>query len=136
MPTSAHSPAIRSYPQAFRKVVVPIWYRNPERPEARTPGLPAAVVGPGATPAPKTRQRASLAPMLADLRGLWGGRDRLLRVAEVAEHLGVCNATVYRLCDSGELPHVWIVNSIRIRPADLQAFLDRRAGGGERGQGP
>ena len=62
---------------------------------------------------------------MADLRVLWGGRDRLLRVAEVAEHLGVCNATVYRLCESGELPHVWIVNSIRIRPEDLKVFLDR-----------
>jgi hypothetical protein len=51
----------------------------------------------------------------------------------VPEHRGVCNATVYRLCDSGELPHVWIVNSIRIRPADLQAFLDRQAVGREPG---
>jgi helix-turn-helix protein len=39
----------------------------------------------------------------------------------------VCNATVYRLCDSGELPHVWIVNSIRIRPADLEAFLQQQS---------
>jgi excisionase family DNA binding protein len=45
-------------------------------------------------------------------------------VAEVAEHLGVCNATVYRLCERGELRHVWIVNSIRIRPDDLREFLD------------
>src|SRR5690242_12772422 len=41
--------------------------------------------------------RASVAPTLADLRVCWGGRDRLLRVAEVADHLGLCNATVYRL---------------------------------------
>jgi len=45
----------------------------------------------------------------------------LLRVAEVAEQLGICAATVYRLCERGELPHVRIVNSIRIRPADLEA---------------
>jgi excisionase family DNA binding protein len=70
-----------------------------------------------------------VAPTLADLRVLWGGRDRLLMVAEVAEYLGVCNATVYRLCDRGQLPHVWIVNSIRIRPADLQAFLDCQTSG-------
>jgi len=72
------------------------------------------------------RQRPSVAPTLADLRVLWGGRDRLLKLAEVAEHLGVCNATVYRLCDSGELPHVWIVNSIRIRPRDLEDFIRQR----------
>jgi excisionase family DNA binding protein len=71
---------------------------------------------------------ASVAPTLGDLRVLWGGRDRLLRVAEVAEHLGVCNATVYRLCESGELPQVRIVNSIRIRPADLTIFVALRSG--------
>jgi len=53
----------------------------------------------------------------------WGGRYRLLRVKEVAEELGVCNATVYRLVESGELPHVRIVNSIRIRPDDLNTFM-------------
>jgi excisionase family DNA binding protein len=67
-----------------------------------------------------------VAPTPADLQVLWGGRDRLLKVAEVAEHLGVCNATVYRLCDTGELPHVWIVNSIRVRPRDLEEFIASR----------
>jgi len=64
-----------------------------------------------------------VAPTLADLRVLWGGRDRLLKVAEVAEQLAVCSATVYGLCDSGKLPYVWIANSIRIRPADLEALI-------------
>ena len=49
--------------------------------------------------------------------------------ADVAESLGVCSATVYRLCESGELPHVRIVNSIRVRSEDLRAFLDRGAAG-------
>ena len=57
----------------------------------------------------------------------WGGRNRLLRVREVAEQLGVCNATVYRLVEAGELPHVRIVNSIRIRPHDLKTLLERKA---------
>jgi excisionase family DNA binding protein len=61
---------------------------------------------------------------LADLQLLWGGRDRLLRVAEVAEHLGVCAATVYRLCESGQLPPVRSINSIRVRPKDLAAFVE------------
>jgi excisionase family DNA binding protein len=55
--------------------------------------------------------------------GLHGGRSRLLRVAEVAEQLGVCAATLYRLCEGGELPHVRIVNSMRIRPEDLKDFI-------------
>jgi hypothetical protein len=32
------------------------------------------------------------------LVALYGGRDRMLRVADVAEKLGICAATVYRLC--------------------------------------
>jgi excisionase family DNA binding protein len=44
-------------------------------------------------------------------------------VGEVAEQLGVCAATVYRLCERGELQHLRIVNSIRVRPDDLTAFL-------------
>jgi excisionase family DNA binding protein len=62
---------------------------------------------------------------------LYGGRGRLLLVGEVAEQLGVCAATVYRLCERGELPHVRIVNSIRIRPDDLRALLERQGGRGE-----
>jgi excisionase family DNA binding protein len=61
------------------------------------------------------------------LVALHGARDRLLRVADVAERLGVCAATVYRLCERGELPHVRIVNSIRIRRADLDAFAGAHA---------
>jgi excisionase family DNA binding protein len=67
-----------------------------------------------------------VAPTLADLRVLWGGRDRLLRVAEVAEHLGVSNTTIYGLCERGELPYVWVVTSMRIRPRDLEEFLASR----------
>jgi excisionase family DNA binding protein len=45
--------------------------------------------------------------------------ERLLTVKEVAKRLQVCNATVYKLCEKGELAHVRILNSIRITPADL-----------------
>jgi excisionase family DNA binding protein len=61
--------------------------------------------------------------MLADLGVQYGGRGRLLRVVEVADQLGVSNATVYDLCASGELPHVRIVDSIRVRPNDLATFV-------------
>jgi len=61
------------------------------------------------------------------LVALHGGRERLLRVPDVAERLGVCAATVYRLCERGELPHIRIVNSIRVRGADLEAFAGAHA---------
>jgi excisionase family DNA binding protein len=87
-------------------------------------GAQAAPEGAGGRGAAETRPRPSMAPTLADLCVLYGGRDRLLRVAEVAEHLGVCAATVYRLCERGELCHVRIVNSIRVRPRDLAVFVE------------
>jgi excisionase family DNA binding protein len=53
----------------------------------------------------------------------WGGKYRLLRVKEAAEQLAVPAWRVYQLCEDGELPHVRITNSIRIRPDDLQEFI-------------
>ena len=55
----------------------------------------------------------SRTPTTSDLWALHGGRDRLLTVKEVAEHLHVGTWAVYRLCETGELPHVRMVNSIR-----------------------
>jgi len=80
---------------------------------------------------PRTPPRAATAataPTTADLVALHGGRSRLVRVADVAEQLGVCEATVYRLCESGDLPHIRIVNSIRVRPADLVDFISAGPG--------
>jgi excisionase family DNA binding protein len=47
----------------------------------------------------------------------------LLTVRQVAERLGVCTATVYRLCDKGQLPHVRVLHAIRVAPADLAGFI-------------
>jgi excisionase family DNA binding protein len=77
--------------------------------------------------APGTAPKVATTPTTADLVALHGGRDQLLSVADVAERLGVCAATVYRLCELGELPHVRIVNSIRLRRQDLDAFVARSA---------
>ena len=77
-----------------------------------------------ASDTPGTVQPAATNPTVPDLIALRGGRDRLLSVGEVAAELGVCAATVYRLCERGELPHVRIINSIRIRPRNLATFMD------------
>ncbi len=49
--------------------------------------------------------------------------EHLLTVREVAEHLRVCPATIYKLCAAGELVHVRISNAIRVAPADLAHFM-------------
>jgi excisionase family DNA binding protein len=47
----------------------------------------------------------------------------LLTVKEVARQLGLSTATVYGLCADGRLPHIRILNAIRVAPADLAAFV-------------
>jgi excisionase family DNA binding protein len=49
----------------------------------------------------------------------------LLSVRQVAKLLGVCPATVYALCDRGELPHYRVLNAIRVAPRDLKEFMAR-----------
>jgi len=49
--------------------------------------------------------------------------DRLFTVREVAERLRVSSATVYALCERGDLAHVRVSNAIRIVPDELEAFL-------------
>ena len=61
--------------------------------------------------------------------GPTGVQGALLSVNAVACQLGVCNATVYALCTRGELPHVRIMNAIRVAPVDLAVFLSSRRGG-------
>ena len=75
---------------------------------------------------PTPPRPAATTPTLADLGLLYGGRDRLLRAAEVAERLGISTATVYKICKSGELPHIRIVDAIRVRPGDLAEFVAAR----------
>lgn len=65
----------------------------------------------------------------AQLRQADRGVARLLTAREVAEQLAVSTATVYALCDRGELLHVRISNAIRIAPTDLAAFIAKRSPG-------
>ena len=52
--------------------------------------------------------------------------EQLLTVRQVAQLLGVCRATVYKWAAIELLPHVRIVNVIRVRPRDLGAFIASR----------
>jgi excisionase family DNA binding protein len=74
------------------------------------------------TLAAETKNFAALVLHDSKLRAVSGG-NALLTVQEVAAILRVCRDTVYRLCAKGQLPHVRILNAIRIAPADLDAFL-------------
>ena len=47
----------------------------------------------------------------------------LLSVRQVATLLGVCSASVYRLCDQGELLHFRVLNAIRIDPRAVKRCL-------------
>jgi len=77
--------------------------------------------GIGATP-DQRRYVPPVSPRHAELP------EHLLTVREVAEHLGVCAATVYKLCATGELLHLRISNAVRIAPADLAEYIARRRG--------
>jgi len=57
------------------------------------------------------------------LRALKTLPERLLTVAEVAATLGVCRATIYKLCERGKLVHVRISNSIRFECRAVQALV-------------
>jgi excisionase family DNA binding protein len=53
---------------------------------------------------------------------------KLLTVRQVAKVLGVCPATVYGLCDRGELPHYRVRNAIRVDVMEIKAMLQRSRG--------
>jgi len=67
------------------------------------------------------------APISADLLHPYFRADRrLLTVSEVADRLGLCAATVYKLCASGALHHVRVLNSIRVAEEWLQLLVEER----------
>jgi len=49
--------------------------------------------------------------------------EQLLTVRQVATLVGVCRATVYKWAAQGLLPHIRIINVIRIRPQDLSGLI-------------
>jgi excisionase family DNA binding protein len=55
---------------------------------------------------------------------LEGGAEHLLSVRDVADRLQVSTASIYKLIDTGALPHLRVSNAIRIVPADVKAFVE------------
>jgi excisionase family DNA binding protein len=49
--------------------------------------------------------------------------DRMLTVARIAERLGLCKMTIYRLINAGRLPAVRVGKSYRISERDFKAYL-------------
>ena len=54
------------------------------------------------------------------------GRQRLLTYEEAADYLAVGRTTVYDLVGKGELPAVKIGRCTRLRPEDLEEFIEAR----------
>ena len=68
-------------------------------------------------------------PLKGTRRLLKSTKAPLLTATEVADRLRVCTATVYKLCSSGALPHVRVLNAVRVAEADLERFLAGRGRG-------
>ena len=55
--------------------------------------------------------------------------DKLLKASDVAQILSISRALSYRLLQQGEIPVVRINRSVRVRPADLERFIQKRLSG-------
>ena len=53
--------------------------------------------------------------------------SRLLNAQDVAAALKMGLSTVYMLVERGELPSIRIGRSVRIRPEDLEKFIESKA---------
>src|SRR5205807_1201067 len=54
--------------------------------------------------------------------------ETLLTVKHVAAALGVSAATIYGLCERGELGHIRVANAIRVSQADMEKFVEGSRG--------
>lgn len=50
--------------------------------------------------------------------------ERLLKAKEIAEVLNISKAFAYQLMKRGEIPTVQIGTARRVRPADLESFIE------------
>jgi excisionase family DNA binding protein len=58
-------------------------------------------------------------------------QESLLTVKQLAARLSVCTATIYRLCDRGELPYVRVAQALRFVPMEVAEYMARRRRGPE-----
>jgi excisionase family DNA binding protein len=56
--------------------------------------------------------------------------ETLMRIPQVAQYLNISQSMAYRLVQNGDLPAVRVNSMVRVRPADLQAFIQRHLSGG------
>ena len=56
------------------------------------------------------------------------GEDGLLKIPEVAKRLQVSKYRAYELCRRGILKSVHLDNSVRVKPADLAAYITAAGG--------
>jgi excisionase family DNA binding protein len=47
-----------------------------------------------------------------------------LTVKDVAKLLHVCTRTVYEMVERGALPHVRVLNAIRVAPSDVEKLIN------------
>ncbi len=57
--------------------------------------------------------------------GVDGGYPRLLRLEDVADRLAISKSMAWKLIALGQLQSVRIGRAVRVRPADLEAYLER-----------
>ena len=58
------------------------------------------------------------------------GNARLLRLEDIADRLAISRSMAWKLLATGELKAVRIGRAVRVRPADLEAYIERAAGEG------
>jgi len=59
---------------------------------------------------------------------------QLLRPSEVMERLNVSRSLAYRLLKTGVIPTVRFSSSVRVRPSDLEEFIQRSWSGWKQGK--
>lgn len=50
----------------------------------------------------------------------------LLRVTDVADYLNISRSLAYQLIQSGQIPSVRMGRSVRVRPQDLNNFINQK----------